>query len=95
MNQIMIPGFLALGVIIAVLIGYFLVLFVLSYITILTLADLSAKLTALAISSPLDFLHAAILLTAFCFLSVIVILLIFSAPYVTKQIVTYPFRSDT
>lgn len=94
MNQIMIPGFLALGVIIAVLIGYFLVLFVLSYITILVLGDLSGKLTALAISSPLDFLHAMILLTAFCFLSVILTLLLFSVPYVTKQIVSRPFRSD-
>lgn len=95
MNQSMIPGFLALGVIVAVLIGYFLVLFVLSYITLLTLDNLSTQFTALVVSSPLDFLQAAIFLMAFCFLSIILILILFSIPYITKQIITRPFRSDT
>ena len=95
MNQSTIPGYIAFGVSIAVLVGYYVVLLGLGYVSIHALGGMATDLDALEISSLLNLIHATWLVAAILFLSLIIMLLVLSAPYLTKEIVTRPFRQTT
>ena len=94
MNERKIPLFMMLGVILAVLIGYFFILFLLGYVTVSALGGMSHDLAMLKINSLLDFIHAAWLLAGISFLSVVAVLLLLSAPWCAKEIVCYPYRQS-
>ncbi len=94
MNKQTIPLYIALLTIGSVLIGYYMALLGLVYISANSLDHMLTDLYELEISSLLDFVFSVFLLASSLFLTLILILLLSSAPYVTKQIVTIPFRSQ-
>ena len=94
MKEPTIPLYIALLTIGAVVFGYYMALLGLVYISAHSLKNMITDLYELEISSLLDLVFAVFLLSGSLFLSLILMLLLLSTPYVTKQIVTIPFRSQ-
>ena len=94
MKEQTIPLYIAFAVIIAVLVGYYFALLGLIYVSAHSLAAKATAFYELEISSLLDMVYAVFLLSGGLFLSLILMLLFLSIPFMTKLILTYPFRSQ-
>ena len=94
MKEPTIPLYIAFGVIMSVLVGYYFALLGLIYVSARSLRGMATSFYELEISSLLDLTYSIFLLSGGLFLSLILILLFLSIPYMTKLILTYPFRSQ-
>ena len=84
MNKPTIPGYIAVGVVIVTLAGYFLILSSLLYVIIFAGGGMASDLFTLTINSPMDFLHVIWLVAGLLFFFMVFMLLLFSIPYLTK-----------